>query len=71
MNPNYLFKDELLYELGIRGIESDADTSGLRKLFRSIASRELPLQFQYFTSRSVEELYSSVTTKISELQRIR
>ena len=51
MNPNFLLKDELLYELGIRGIHSDADTLGLRKLFRSIGARDLPLQFDYFNSR--------------------
>ena len=68
MNPNYLFKDELLYELGIRGIHSDAHTLGLRKLLRTIASRELPLQFDYLNSRCVEEWYSIFTIKISELQ---
>ena len=68
MNPNFLLKEELLYELGIRGIHSEADTLGLRKLFRSIGARELPLQFDYFNSRGVEEWYSVVTSKISELQ---
>ena len=68
MNPNFFFKDELLYELGIRGIHSDAHTLGLRKLLRTIASRELPLQFDYLNSRCVEERYSIVTIKISELQ---
>jgi hypothetical protein len=43
MNPNFLFKDELLYELGIRGISSRADTSSLRKSFRAVISRDLPL----------------------------
>ena len=68
MNPNFLLKDELVYELGIRGIYSDADTLGLRKLFRSIGARDLPLRFDYFDSRGVEEWYSIVTIKISELQ---
>jgi hypothetical protein len=68
MNPNYLTKDELLYELGIRGIKEDSDTQHLRKLFRRIITRELPLQWDYLTSANTEELYSCVTTKIYELQ---
>jgi len=68
MNPNYLFKDELLYDLGIRGILSDAHNLGFRKSLRTLASRELPLQFDYLNSRCVKEWYSIVTIKISELQ---
>jgi hypothetical protein len=41
MNPNFMLKDELLYELGIRGISSDADVQTLRKLFRSVVSEDL------------------------------
>jgi len=68
MNPNYLTKDELLYELGIRGIDSGADTHSLRKLFRSIANRDLPLNVSYLTSASIEALYLCVFNKVSELQ---
>jgi hypothetical protein len=39
MNPNFLPKDEQLYELGIRGISTDADVLTLRKLFRSVLWR--------------------------------
>jgi hypothetical protein len=70
VNPNHLLKDELRYELGIRGISSNADTQSLRNLFRSVASRALTLQFSDLTSLCVEELYSSVTIKISELQSL-
>ena len=50
MNPNYLTKEELLYELGIRGIKDDSDTQYLRKLFRRIISRDLPLQWDFLAS---------------------
>jgi len=43
MNPNFLLKDEVLYELGIRGITSDADVHTLRKLFQSVAAEDLPV----------------------------
>ena len=68
MNPNYLTKEELLYELGIRGIKDDSDTQYLRKLFRRIISRDLPLQWDFLASFRTEELYSCVSTKIYELQ---
>ena len=68
MNPNYLTKEELLYELGIRGIKDDSDTQYLRKLFRRIICRNLPLQWDFLASFRTEELYSCVSTKIYELQ---
>jgi len=37
-NPNYLLKDELLYELLVRGISSDSDVHTLRKLFRAVVT---------------------------------
>src|SRR5215471_14166845 len=68
MNPNYLTKDELSYELGIRGIVSCADTHNLRKLFRNNITRDLPLQYSYLTSGPIEGLYLCISTKVSELQ---
>jgi hypothetical protein len=68
MNPNYLSKDELSYELGIRGILEDNDTQHLRKLFRRALNRELPFQWDYLTRYRTEELYSTVSTKVYELQ---
>jgi len=70
MNPNHLTKAELLYELGIRGIDTLADTLQLRKLFRKLVTRELPLQFSYLTSGATEELYLCISTKVSELQEL-
>jgi hypothetical protein len=47
MNPSYLQKDRLLYELGLRGITSVADIQTPRKLFRSVALRDLPVELSY------------------------
>jgi hypothetical protein len=43
MNPNYLYKDELLYELAIRGIVSEADVPALRKLFWAVIAKGFKL----------------------------
>ena len=68
MNPNFLLKDELQYELKIRGINSEADVQTLRKLFRSVVAEGLPSDLCNLYSLSVEELFGSVASKIVELQ---
>jgi len=68
MNPNFLLKDELLYELCICGISSDADVQTLHKLFRSVVSEDLLVNLSKVSSLGVEELYASVVSKIVELQ---
>jgi len=65
-----LTKGELLYELGIRGIGTVADTLQLRKVFRKFVPRDLPLLFTYITSRETEGLYLGISTKVSELQQL-
>ena len=70
MNPNHLTKEELLYELGIRGIDTVVDTLQLRRLFRKLVTRDLPLQFSYLTSGMTEGLYLGISTKVSELQEL-
>jgi hypothetical protein len=68
MDPSYLSKDELSYALGIRGILEDTDMQNLRTLFRRALNRELPFQWDYLTWYRTEELYSTVSTKVYELQ---
>ena len=68
MNPNFLLKDEILYELGIRGISSDADVQTLRRLFRSAVAEGLPVDLSKVSSLSIEDLYASTVSKIVELQ---
>jgi len=43
MNPNFLLKDELQYELKNCGNSSDADVQTLHKLFRSVVAEGLPI----------------------------
>jgi len=41
MNPNYLSKEELTYELSLRGINTDAEVQWLRKLFWTVVVRNV------------------------------
>ena len=68
MNHNFLLKDELLYELGIRGISSDAEVQPLHKLFQSVVLEDLLLDSSKVSSLGIEELYTSIVSKILELQ---
>jgi hypothetical protein len=68
MNSNYLLKDELVYELAIRGIREEADFPKLRKLFRSAITRGLPVDIQYLREFESQELYERIAIKVRELQ---
>jgi hypothetical protein len=70
MNPKFLLKDELLYELCIRGISSDTNVQTLRRLFKSLVSEGLPVDVSNLSSLGVEELYGSVVIKTVELQNL-
>jgi hypothetical protein len=67
MNPNYLYKDELTYELGVRGINSNADTHVLRRLFRSLVVEQAIVERSYLCGRGFDELYQVALKKILEL----
>jgi hypothetical protein len=68
MNPNYLLKEEILYELAIRGIVSEADVPALHKLFRAVIGEGVRVQTSYLQAVSVDELYSLIISKTNELQ---
>jgi hypothetical protein len=68
MNPNYLLKDELLYQLGIRGITSEGDIDSLRKLFRSSVARNLPINVDCLKGLQLNVLCSTILEKILKLQ---
>jgi hypothetical protein len=68
MNPNYLLKDKLLYKLGLRVITSEVEIQPLRKLFRSVVGKDIPVDVRYLNSVSEEELYEHLLSKILELQ---
>jgi hypothetical protein len=55
MNPNYLFKDELVYELGVRGIVSDAYTQHLRSLFRIVVREDHDPEVAYLRDRGFQD----------------
>jgi hypothetical protein len=65
MNPNYLFKDELGYELNVRDIKTEADTQVLRKAFRLCWREEFVVDNSYLCERGFQELYSEASKKIS------
>jgi hypothetical protein len=70
MNPNYLLKDEILYELAIRGIVSEADVPALRKLFRAVIAEGVRFQISYLQAVNVNELYSQIISKTNESQSL-
>jgi hypothetical protein len=70
MNPNFLSKEELLYELRARGISSSAGVQELRKLFRSLCFRDLPLCLDFLATVRVEELILLFENYLSELQAL-
>jgi hypothetical protein len=69
-NPNFLSKEELLYELRARGISSLAGVQELRKLFRSLCFRDLPLCLDFLQTARVEELNPLFESYLSELQTL-
>jgi hypothetical protein len=68
MNRTYLYKDELIYELGVRGITSNADTHVLRRLFRSVVVDDV--EPSYLCERGFDKLYQVALKKILELQEL-
>ena len=70
MNPNYLLKDELLYELLVRGISSDSDVHTLRKLFRAGVTDKVTCDVRNLTTLRVEELFQAVDNKAVEMQNL-
>ena len=70
MNPNHLLKDELLYELLVRGISSDSDVHTLRKLFRAVVTDKVVCDVRNLTTLSVEELFESTDNKAGEMQNL-
>jgi len=70
MNPNYLLKEELRYELLVQGINSDSDVHTLRKLFRAVVADKVPCDLCNLSTQSVKELYELVVNKTLELQAL-
>ena len=66
MNPNYMNKEELIYELSLRGINTDAEVQWLRKLFRTVVGRDIVPEARHLRGWDVNELYSYAERKIHE-----
>jgi hypothetical protein len=70
MNRNYLYKDELIYELGVRGITSNADTHVLSRLFCSVVVEDVAVEPSYLWVKGSDKLYEVALKKILELQQL-
>jgi hypothetical protein len=70
MNPYYLFKEELIYELGVRGIVSDADKQHLRSLFRAVVREDRDPEVSYLRDRGFQDLCQVALDKITEFQKL-
>jgi hypothetical protein len=70
MNPNFLYRDELEYELGLRRFKTEGDAPQLRKSFRSEIKGNEKLQWDYLTSASAVKWICEIEVKICELQDI-
>jgi hypothetical protein len=70
MNPNYLLKEELEYELRIRGIYSQGDLKILRKIFRSVTSEDVPIKLENLGEINTLEQWECICFKVAELERL-
>jgi hypothetical protein len=67
-NPNYLLRDELLYELAIRGINVEGDVHLLRKLMRSVWSEEVHIVPETVAGLDVSEQLDLIGPKVAEFE---
>jgi hypothetical protein len=70
MNPNYLLKEELEYELRIRGFYSQGDVQLLRKIFRSVMSEDDPIKLENLGEINPLEQWECICFKVAELERL-
>jgi hypothetical protein len=68
MNPNYLSKEEIVYELNLRGIKCEASAQELRKILRTNISRNLTWQFEGLFTEPIGEILDVLSAKLLELQ---
>jgi hypothetical protein len=70
MNPNYLLRDDLEYELASRGLSSFGDVQWLRIIFRAVQADGIPSQASHLPQGSIEELYRWACVKLCELESL-
>jgi hypothetical protein len=67
MNPKYLLKDELIYQLAIRGINVEGDVHLLRKLFRSVLLEDVPVVPEILAGLDFGKLLNVIAPNVAEL----
>lgn len=70
MNPNYLLRDELQYELASRGLNSSGDVQFLRKILRVVLADGVPSLASYLAQSSFDDLYRCACSKLGELEAL-
>jgi hypothetical protein len=68
MNPNYLLKDELEYELLVRGVPCIGHVISLRKRLLTAISDFLPLPLEKFLTVDVLEEFRTCTRNLVSLE---
>jgi hypothetical protein len=68
MNPNYLLRDELLYELAIRGINIEGDVLLLRKLMGLVLSEDVHIVPEMVAGLDVSEQLDLIGPKVAEME---
>ena len=70
INPNYLLRNELQYELASRGLNSSGDVQFLRKIFRVVQADGVPSLASYLAQGSFEDMYRCACSKLGELEAL-
>jgi hypothetical protein len=69
MNPNHFLKDELEYELRVRGIAWAGDANLLRKQLRQAISSGCPALPEKFLTGDVQEDFDVCAQKLRDLEQ--
>jgi hypothetical protein len=68
MNPNYLLKQEIDYELRVRGINITGGVEFLQKLFRLVMTETVAIRLQNLGDFDPQEHLQYITSKTQELE---
>jgi hypothetical protein len=68
MNPNYLPRKEIGYELRVRGINITGDVDFLRKLFRLVTTEAVAISGHNLGDFDPQEHLEYITRKTLELE---
>jgi hypothetical protein len=69
MNPNYLLREEIEYELRVRGLNLTSDVNLLRKVFRSVVTKMMPANLENLVREfDPQDHLEYISNKIQELE---